>query len=97
MIIFFPIKRYIIPQQHGFIRGRSTINKLDVLTPYCTDNFEKCYQVDTIYSEFSKAFERVLHNLLIYKLEKFGLRDRIRNWLRSYLLNRHFRVCLDGV
>lgn len=95
--LFFPIKRYIIPEQHGFIMGRSTVSNLAVFTRYCIDNFENGYQVDTLYSDFSKAFDRVPHNLLIYKLQKFGLRDRILNWFRTYLLNRHCRVCIDGV
>lgn len=95
--LFFPLKRYINPAQHGFVIGRSTTSNLAVFTRYCIDNFAQGFQVDAIYADFSKAFDRVPHNLLIFKLEKIGIRGCVLRWFRNYLLNRHCRVCVDGV
>lgn len=93
---FFLIKRHINPNQHGFVSGRSTTTNLAVFTNLCLNEFESGVQVDTIYTDFSKAFDRVRHDILLLKLHKFGFHSNVLNWLRSYLCNRVCTVCVDG-
>lgn len=45
-------------------------------------------QLDTIYTDFQKAFDKVNHNILLYKLSCFGIHGTIFNWLKSYLCSR---------
>ncbi|XP_063901620.1 uncharacterized protein LOC135121244 [Zophobas morio] len=45
-------------------------------------------QVDVAYLDFSKAFDRVNHKLLIMKLEYFGLSNDLLKLISSYLCNR---------
>jgi hypothetical protein len=57
--------------QHGFVKGRSTDSNLVQLTNGVIGEFEDWWQVDGVYSHFSKAFERVLHGLLKFNLSIF--------------------------
>lgn len=46
-------------------------------------------QADMIYLDFSKAFDRVCHDILINKLiHRFGLHDNLVVLIRSYLVGR---------
>ena len=41
-----------------------------------------------IFFDLKKAFDVVQHNILLAKLEKFGIKDSALSWFRSYLANR---------
>ena len=45
-------------------------------------------KVDAVYFDFSKAFNKVPHNVAILKLERFGFPSWLSNWLKSYLVDR---------
>lgn len=74
--------------QHGFMRGRSTVTNLTCLTQFLCESLDKRCQVDVVYTDFSKAFDRLDHYLLLKKLESFGLSDSLIMVVRSYLCNR---------
>lgn len=44
--------------------------------------------MDTVYTDFSKAFDRVNHNLLVAKIEAFGVGGTLLSWFRSFLTGR---------
>lgn len=48
----------LIPQQHGFVQGRSTTTNLIFYQNEIISSLEKRLQVDSIYKDFSKAFDR---------------------------------------
>ena len=50
-----------------------------------------------LFLDVSKAFDRVWHNGLLYKLECMGVRGSLLGFFRSYLSNRYQRVALKGV
>lgn len=50
--------------------------------------FAKRTQVDSIYTVFSKAFDKVNHSILIKKLEGYGIHGNLLRWISSYLHNR---------
>lgn len=95
--IFASVKPFLCPYQHAFIKGRSTTTNLLTFTNFCYDCFEKKSQVDSIYLDLSKAFDKVSHKILIAKLEKMGFHSLILKWIESYLMNRLYMVSIDGV
>jgi hypothetical protein len=46
--------------------------------------------------DISKAFDKVWHRGLIYKLELLDVEDPLLKWLKSYLFGRKQRVIIDG-
>ena len=53
-------------------------------------------QVDVIYTDFSKAFDRVNHIILLAKLEALGITGSLLRWMDSYLTSRTQRVKTKG-
>ena len=49
-----------------------------------------------VYLDISKAFDKVWHKGLLYKLEAIGVRDPLLSWLCSYLSDRKQRVVIDS-
>ena len=45
-------------------------------------------QVDTVYTDFCKAFDTVDQGILIRKLELIGIGGSLQNWIHSYLKGR---------
>lgn len=78
----------IVDQQHGFVSGRSTATNLLLYQNDIVRAIEKGLQVDAIYTDFSKAFDRVNHSLLLAKLTAVGFPLWLTNWLHSYLSDR---------
>eukprot|EP00102_Acyrthosiphon_pisum_P011327 XP_008180017.1 PREDICTED: RNA-directed DNA polymerase from mobile element jockey-like [Acyrthosiphon pisum] len=59
--------------QHGFFPGRSTATSHVVFASYLHAAFELGNQVDVIYTDFSKAFDSIDHNALLYILDRLGV------------------------
>ena len=53
-------------------------------------------QVDVAFLDFSKAFDRVSHPILSWKLCSFGLSVSLLQWCESYLNHWQQKVVLDG-
>ena len=94
--IYFQIKSCLSPLQHGFIEKRSTISNLFCFTQRAAEILDRNSQVDVIYTDFTKAFDRLDHRLLIHKLRLFGFSDRLCNILQSYLYQRRQYVEYNG-
>ena len=81
--------------QHGFLRGRSTNTQLLVVYHQILECIASGQEVDAIYLDFSKAFDKVPHNLLLLKLKSYGISDPTLSWFGSYLSERHQRVVIN--
>ena len=54
-------------------------------------------QVDAAILVFSKAFDKVAHKHLIYKLDYYGIRGNLLKWLTLFLQNRSQEVVVEGI
>jgi exonuclease III len=89
-------KPVISEKQHGFVKGRSTVTNLLVYKNYLCKTFSTGGQVDSGYTDFSKAFDRVNHGILCDKLALHGIHGSLYRWLVSYLSKRSQLVVLKG-
>lgn len=90
------VKQFLSPSQHGFIKGRSSATNLVLFTNFCLNEIEKGFQVDVLYTDFIKAFDRVHHGLLLQKLKLLGCDRYFLLWLESYLSDRSQIVNISG-
>jgi len=81
---------------HGFRPGKSSITSSNSFTTYILNSFEANSQVDTIFTDFKKAFDSVDHGLLIATLDSLGIGHPLISWLTSYLTSRRQFVKLNG-
>jgi len=77
----------IRPSQHGFMKGRSCLTNLISFYDHVTHPVGEGKAEDVVYLGFSKAFDTVLHSILLEKLAAHGLDGCtlcwIKNWLKS--------------
>ena len=83
-------------KQYGFISGRSTTTQLLFYLDECIKIITDGGVVDSIYLDFSKAFDTVPHRRLIGKLEAYGIRGNLLNWISAFLQNRTQEVVVNG-
>lgn len=94
--IYKNVKHIISPSQHGFMEGRSTITNLSCFSQYISEHLDKQGQVDVVYTDLSKAFDRIDHNILLKKLHNIGVSDSNLVLIRSYLQDRPHYVMYNG-
>ena len=75
--------------QHGFRSSRSCESKLLSFTDDVSKNLNNNRQTNILIMDLSKAFDKVDHSLLCYKLKKYGIRGKINGWIRGFLSNRN--------
>lgn len=83
-------------EQHGFMNKRSTVTNLTYFTNYIFRSMDDGKQVDVIYTDFEKAFDRVDHIILLHKLNALGIRGDLHRWFSSYITNRRQAVVIGS-
>ncbi|KAL0871522.1 hypothetical protein ABMA27_005236 [Loxostege sticticalis] len=93
----YPIlHKTIIEEQHGFVKNRSTTSNLLTFTNALFENIDDRVQIDAIYTDFEKAFDKVDHEILLNKIAYNGIRGNLLRWFASYVLNRTQKVVVNG-
>ena len=84
--------------QSGFCPGDSTTNQLLYLVNEIHQAFEnpKSLEVRAVFLDISKAFAKVLHDGLIFKLKQNCVSSNLLMFFQNYLYNRKQRVVLNG-
>ena len=88
----------ITKNQSGFRPGDSTTNQLLYLLDEIHQAFDspKSLEVRAVFLDISKAFDKVWHDGLIFKLEQNGISGNLLKLFQNYLSNIKQRVVLNG-
>ena len=89
----------IIPDdQHGSRSFRSTLTQLLAHWDSILDGLEEGDGVDVVYLDFSKAFDKVEHGVLLHKLRDCQVLGKVGVWLARFLdsSTRQQAVVVDG-
>lgn len=86
-------------EQKGFRRGKTINMAIFELLRTAIENVDKRIPVCAVYTDMTKAFDHVDHNILLNKLNSYGIRGNILSLIDSYLSNRVqcteiSRICL---
>jgi hypothetical protein len=71
--------------QHGFRKARSCESQLLPFIQELNDSNNKNIQTDLSIMDFAKAFDKVSHRRLLYKLEYYGIQTHTLNWIQAFL------------
>ena len=91
-------ERLLNPNQSGFRPSDSCINQLLAITHEIFEAFD-CnppLKVRSVFLDISKAFDKVWHEGLIYKIKSMGISGELWKLLENYLSGRYQRVLLNG-
>ena len=85
-------------KQSGFRKLDSPVNQLISVTHQIYKAFDEDppLEVRGVFLDISKAFDKVWHEGLLFKLERSGIQGLLLDLLRSYLSGRFQRVLLNG-
>jgi hypothetical protein len=82
--------------QHGFRKRRSCLTQLIAHVDQIFQGLTNDEEVDVIYLDYAKAFDKVDHNILLAKLKSYGIDGKTYIWLREFLTKRQQTVVVEG-
>ena len=87
----------ILPDnQHGFRKNRSCLTQLLEHVDSVLKELNSGKEVDVIYLDYSKAFDKVDHTILLEKIKKYGIGGKVFTWIENFLTGRVQAVTVEG-
>ena len=93
---YFLRHELLTPKNSGFRPNDSTINQLLKIVHDIYNGLELQKEARMVFLDVSKAFDRVWHEGLLFKLRQLGIEGTLLNFIGSYLSNRFQRVTISG-
>ena len=92
----FTLNNFFSKEQYGFMRKRSCETQLLSIMEHWSRIIDDGTNIDVIYLDFQKAFDKVPHQRLLSKLIAYGIQDKVFDWIENYLSSRKQRVAVCG-
>ena len=80
--------QFITLDQSAYLKFHSTQTALLKVTNQWYQNIDEGLITGVCYFDISKCFDSISHEILLFKLEKYGLRGAALDWFASYLSDR---------
>ena len=96
IMTFLETKNLLSDNQYGFRKGKSCTTNLLKFYDSVTKEIDNGSMIDVIYIDFQKAFDKVPHEALSFKMKRFGLENAVIRWIGNWLTNRKQRVHING-
>ena len=99
LLRFLHINEILYKHQYGFRAGHNTSHPVLHLSEkiYTALNQKPSAKTLTIFIDLKKAFDTVDHNILLSKMEYYGIRNTTNLWFKNYLNDREQFVDINGV
>ena len=88
--------KLLSPKNSGFKKGDGAANQMICLTDNIYMALDSGKNVVMVFLDIQKAFDRVWHKGLLYKLQSLGVGGVLLKWLSDYMSNRCQKVVLNG-
>ena len=96
VVAFMNRQGHLNNKQHGFRSGRSCLSALLDVFDDLMHMLNSDTTIDMIYLDFSKAFDKVDHGVLLHKLKDLGITGKLGIWFFQFLTNRTHYVGIPG-
>ena len=96
MYDYYSEHNILTPKNSGLKKKDSTINQLIHLSHLVYKGLDDEKKIALVFMDITKAFDKIWHKGLVYKLYKIGIRGKFLKLFRSYLSGRYQRVVLNG-
>ena len=93
---FLNVNNMLFQFQYGFRKLHSTTLALIEFTDSVRRFLDDGNYVIGIFVDLTKAFDTVDHEILLYKLDRYGIRGHANDFLRTYLTNRFQYTVING-
>ena len=93
--LFDFIEQFFSPLLRGFRQGYNTQHVLLNFKQHCKNSIDNKGLTGAVFMDLSKAFDSVCHDLLIAKLDAYGLNLDALHLIRNYLSQRQQRVKIN--
>ena len=80
LLLYLVSNNLISDKQFGFVKGRFVELQLLNLSQKIVQSLDQGNQMDILYLDFEKAFDKIPHNLLLFKLKNF-VSDKLLSWI----------------
>ena len=99
LISFLNSNSSLYKHQYGFRAKHSTVHPIIHLLNHCAECTNKTNPEFTlaIFCDLSKAFDVISHDILLHKLNSYGIRGIANKWFQSYLSDRSQYIELEGI
>jgi Reverse transcriptase (RNA-dependent DNA polymerase) len=97
LISFFEQNNLLYKHQHGFMKKKGTATALFELVNEIHTSLEEGQKCMGVFYDFSKAFDSISHQILLKKLERYGIVGIPLKWIESFLSGRTQRVRISYI
>ena len=94
---------FFLPSNNNVVRsvGFALVRSCNLQLLLCIEEISKQLDdennVDVVYTDFSKAFDRVSHCNLIRKILNLGITEKVGAWIKDFLTDRYQRVKIEYI
>lgn len=96
LVKYLEDSEFLHNNQHGFRKKRSCMTQLLSHIDQIYQSLNNNDEVDVIYLDFAKAFDKVDHSILLAKLARYGIKGKALKWLNEFLCGRKQTVVVEG-
>lgn len=95
-VLYDHVKKFLDNNQYGFMFNKSINTNLVSYITGLAFAVDRGFKIDAIYTDFLKAFDKVNHKLLLFKLHSLGITKSTLFWCSFYLKNRLSSIITNG-
>lgn len=96
LVSYFDFNNILHSCQFGFTKNKSTTDAGIALMKHILDAWEQSCDTIGVFCDLSKAFDCVRHDILLNKLNYYGVTDEAQEFISSYLTNRVQKVSINS-
>ena len=95
LLVLFP--NVFPPYQHAGVKGRDIMSNLTIFSNFVHSSVANNIQVDTVYTDQTKAFDRVSHKIFISKMHMYNIPLILIKWYKNFLAERVINCKINNI